>query len=97
MGYSITKNSNQIAYGIKKFIVDTPEDLTTLYGGSPGSTAFCLSNSTEYIFNTKNKWIANKNNKGSNSNSQEINHDSGEVTPNEQSDDTELILDGNTP
>lgn len=57
---NIIRNSQRIGYGIKKFVVDTVEDIknipllsTTL----PGSTVFVTSNSSQYILNKNYSWV----------------------------------------
>ena len=57
--YTIRANSNRIAYGVKRYTLDTIEDLKQLNISSayPGSTAFIIENSTRYILNNKRQWI----------------------------------------
>lgn len=54
----IASNSGKIAYGIKKFILDTENELplvdtTNLY---PGSTAFIIESSNNYMLNSQLEW-----------------------------------------
>lgn len=46
----------KIAYGIKKFVVQTTEDLETLPPCEMGSTAFVEVNQTRYIKNSAGEW-----------------------------------------
>lgn len=54
----IAANGGRTAYGIKRFIFDTMEELakvntTDLY---PGSTAFIIDTSDNYMLNSKLEW-----------------------------------------
>lgn len=52
--YRLYANDDNIAYGIKKFIVDNDNDISELpTSGTPGSSALVLSTSTIYILNTQ--------------------------------------------
>ena len=55
----ITANSGKTAYGVKKIVIDTVEDLTHLNTAnvSPGSVAFIIDTSTSYMLNNKKVWI----------------------------------------
>lgn len=57
--YTIRANSNRVAYGVKRFTLDTIEDLKRLNISSayPGSTAFIVGTSTRYMLNNKRQWI----------------------------------------
>lgn len=56
---TILKNSNKIAYGIKKFLLDKQEelDLISLSTANPGSTAFVVENGLSYVLTNDKKWI----------------------------------------
>lgn len=53
--YTIRANSNRIAYGVKRYTLDTIDDLKKLNISTafPGSTAFIVETSTRYILNNK--------------------------------------------
>lgn len=55
--YKITKNDNDIAYGIKEFVCDTEKDLELLPNCEMGSTAIVIETASVYIKNGKNEWV----------------------------------------
>lgn len=57
--YTIRANSNKLAYGVKRYTLDTIEDLKRLNISSayPGSTAFIIETSTRYMLNNKRQWV----------------------------------------
>lgn len=57
--FTIAKNSNKIAYGIKHFVVDTEAELEEipLISVFSGSTAFVVEKSARYMLNNKREWI----------------------------------------
>lgn len=58
MGYSIYKQDSNISYNLKKFIADTPSDLSTIPTTcAAGSTIFIISTSTKYMLNTRGEWV----------------------------------------
>jgi hypothetical protein len=67
--FSIISNSNKTAYGKKSFIVDEQEDLSKIPTKRlvPGSTAFVIANSQQYMLNHKQEWIRLHLNNGSSS------------------------------
>lgn len=56
---SIGSNGNQIAYGIKHYNLDTPEDLVKLQVRKEqmGCTCFIISTSQYYMLNSSYKWV----------------------------------------
>lgn len=64
--YTIRANSNRIAYGVKRYTLDTIDDLKKLNISTafPGSTAFIVETSTRYILNNKKQWIKSSNSSG---------------------------------
>lgn len=67
MNGSISRNSNNVAYGVKHYTIDTPNDVKELpLHCTPGSTAFVISTSDRYMFNNQYQWIkvANSNSSG---------------------------------
>lgn len=67
--FTIARNSNKIAYGIKHFVVDTETELEEipLRNVYPGSTAIVTSKSIRYMLNNKKEWIqitSNRSNSG---------------------------------
>lgn len=56
---SIRKNSNKLAYGLKHYILDEYTDFEELKLRylKPGSTAFVIATSKNYILNTEYEWI----------------------------------------
>lgn len=62
MAQNITANDNNIAYGVKKIIVDTKKDLEALpYRAEPGSTAIVEDTMDLYLLNNHNTWVKIKN------------------------------------
>ena len=58
MGFCIYSNSGKINYGIKHIILDTENDfkkITEQY--TPGTTAYVVDNSNNYILNNQNQWV----------------------------------------
>ena len=56
--YSLYANNDDISYGIKKFILDTEDDLQNLPKGvRPGSSALVISTSKVYVLNHEGYWI----------------------------------------
>ena len=97
---AIKSNSNKIAYGVKRYVLDVENDLNkiSLSTTYPGSTAFIIDTSTTYMLNNAYQWkkiksSSNSNsgsNSGSGSGSDDVIWDGGEVE--DPSDDN--IWDG---
>ena len=58
MGYAVTQQDNDVAYNVKKFIIDTEADLASISPNSlaPGSEVLCLKPVKGYILNTQLIW-----------------------------------------
>lgn len=57
MGISVYRQDKDLTYNIKKFVLDSPEDIELLPDNcAPGSSAFVISNSQLYMMNTKKEW-----------------------------------------
>lgn len=56
---SINKvNTDGSAYGIRRFLLDTPDDLANLKSDyTPGSIAFVISTSDKYMLNNAHVWV----------------------------------------
>lgn len=55
---TIGANGEKIAYGIKHYNLDTPNDLAVLAkNGNMGTTCFVISTSKYYMLNSKKEWI----------------------------------------
>ena len=78
--YNIFSNRGQIAYGIKKYTVDTEADIATLpTKGTPGSEAFVIETSQTYKLSNKRQWVKVKLSGGGNSGgSSDEEYDGGE-------------------
>ena len=62
MAQNITANDNNIAYGVKKIMVDTKEELKELpFRLEPGSKALDTSTMDLYLLNNHNTWVKIKN------------------------------------
>ena len=62
MAHNITANDDTIAYGIKKIMVDSKEELKELpYKLAPGSKALDVSTMDLYLLNNHNTWVKIKN------------------------------------
>ena len=62
--YTLTHQNGKVNYGLKKFIVDSVEDIEKIPTISllPGSTAFIPKSSKLYIYQDNNTWIEQKSN-----------------------------------
>lgn len=54
---TIGSNGEKIAYGIKHYNLDTPDDLNKLHDSTMGSTCFVISTSKYYMLNGQKQWI----------------------------------------
>ena len=72
MAQNITANDNNIAYGVKKILVDNAEELKTLpYKVEAGSQALDTSTMDLYLLNNQNTWVKIRNLKVSGGSSSE--------------------------
>ena len=56
--FTIGANGEKIAYGIKHYNLDTPDDLEGLSKtGKMGTTCFVISTSKYYMLNSKKNWV----------------------------------------
>lgn len=58
--YKIISNDGDIAYGIKEFVCDTPDDLEDLPSCSTcsmGSVAIIISTAEIFMLNSKKEWV----------------------------------------
>ena len=55
--YKITSNDGDIAYGVKEFACDTPDDLKDLPNCAMGSVAFVISTAEVFMLNSKKEWV----------------------------------------
>ena len=54
---NMSSQSGHTTYGLKEYILDTPEDLQDLpIADKAGSTAFIISTSQVYMINSKGEW-----------------------------------------
>ena len=54
---NLLAQSGHQGYGIKEYVLDTPEDLQDLpITDKAGSTAFIISTSQVYMINSKGEW-----------------------------------------
>ena len=62
--YTLTHQNGKVNYGLKKFIVDSVEDIEKIPTISllPGSTAFIPKSSKLYIYQDNNTWVEQKSN-----------------------------------
>lgn len=62
--YTLTHQNGKVNYGLKKFIVDSVEDIEKIPTISllPGSTAFIPKLSKLYIYQDNNTWVEQKSN-----------------------------------
>lgn len=62
--YTLTHQNGKVNYGLKKFIVNSVEDIEKIPTISllPGSTAFIPKSSKLYIYQDNNTWIEQKSN-----------------------------------
>lgn len=55
--YKITSNDGDIAYGVKEFVCDTPDDLKDLPNCAMGSVAIVISTAEVFMLNSKKEWV----------------------------------------
>ena len=55
--YKITSNDGDVAYGLKEFVCDEPEDLKDLPSCAMGSVAIVISTAEVYMINSKKVWV----------------------------------------
>ena len=67
--YNLVQQRNQIAYGVKKFIVDGEADVEKIPTSTlaPGSSAFMPKTGDIYIYQPDNTWIKRPKSTGGNS------------------------------
>ena len=67
--YNLVRQRNQIAYGVKKFIVDGEADVEKIPTSTlaPGSSAFMPKTGDIYIYQPDNTWIKMPKSTGGNS------------------------------
>ena len=54
---NIASQFGQVSYNVVKLILDTADDVAYLpQGFAPGSTAFVIENSDQYMLNSKGEW-----------------------------------------
>lgn len=110
--FTIARNSNKVAYGIKHFVIDTEQDLKEIPLGTvyPGSTAIILESSARYMLNNKREWVQLSSSSGGSGNGSGgsdnpypdnpgVSLDGGWVTEDgiiDGEDADEIILDGGT-
>ena len=66
--YTLTHQNGKVNHGLKKFIVDSVEDIEKIPTISllPGSTALIPKTSKLYIYQDDNTWVEQKSNSGGN-------------------------------
>ena len=57
MGYNLIAHDGDVTYGIKEYVVDTPEDIPSLPLSIMGSTVFVISTSEIYMMNSEKEWV----------------------------------------
>lgn len=55
--HRLYSHEGDVSYGIKEWVCDTPEDLTSLPVSEMGSTAFVISSSEVYMLNSDREWV----------------------------------------
>lgn len=75
--YTLTHQNGKVNYGLKKFIVDSVEDIEKIPTISllPGSTAFIPKSSKLYIYQDNNTWVEQKSNSSGGGSSEPPNPD----------------------
>ena len=58
MGCYVTKQSDNLDYGYREYVIDTIDDLSSvpIDRCSPGSTCFCITGSKVFMLNTEKEW-----------------------------------------
>lgn len=57
MAIKLTSHDGDVVYGIKEYVVDTPEDIAAVPPCMMGSTLFVISTADLYVMNGESKWI----------------------------------------
>ncbi len=57
MAISLTSHDGDVTYGIKEYVVDTPEDINNVPLCTMGSTLFVISTAELYIMSGEKKWV----------------------------------------
>ena len=57
MAISLTSHDGDVTYGIKEYVVDTPEDINSIPLCTMGSILFVISTAELYVMNSENKWV----------------------------------------
>lgn len=55
MAIKVISNDGDVAYGIKEYVADTPEDIESVPPCTMGSTLFVISTADLYMMNSENK------------------------------------------
>lgn len=55
--YKIISNDGDVAYGLKQFACDSPEDLKDLPSCAMGSVVIVISTAEVYMINSKKEWV----------------------------------------
>lgn len=58
MSFSIIEQAGKTVYNVKKFVIDAYDDLKSIDKDAiaPGSVAFCIESSENYMLNNKREW-----------------------------------------
>lgn len=53
----LVANDGEKSYGIKEYVIDTPDDIKSLPPCMMGSSALVISTGEVYIINSEKKWV----------------------------------------
>ena len=57
MAIKVISNDGDVAYGIKEYVVDTPEDMSEVPPCAMGSTLFVISTAEIYMMSGQGTWV----------------------------------------
>lgn len=57
MAIKLTSHDGNVSYGIKEYVVDTPEDISNVPPCAMGSMLFVISTAELYMMNGEGKWV----------------------------------------
>ena len=92
----IIENNGRVAYGIKRYMVGTVEDIKNILLTSnvaAGSTVIVTSTGAEYILDNKRHWVKVANSGGGGAPGDEVIYEGGDLSEDDTSDE-ELDYDG---
>ena len=57
MAINLISHDGNVVYGIKEYVIDTPEDMKNVPFCAAGSTLFVISTKKIYMMNSNKEWV----------------------------------------